>query len=205
MKLVAYVLAAAVSFVSASAAAQVIYSSLGPGDSFSNDGAASVAGADSVPGGYQSMANMFTVSGGDCQLGKIEVALFINSGANSIVVSLAADNGGIPGIAIESFSISGLMSPYPGSILSVSSSTHPSLSDGLSYWVVLEAGAADTAAGWCDSLPHVDGTAAWDGGAGWKTTSNGVQAFRVNAVPEPATVSFLVLAGAAAILRRRRP
>ncbi|MCE5325711.1 MAG: PEP-CTERM sorting domain-containing protein [Planctomycetaceae bacterium] len=203
MRLVACILAVAVSSVSAFGATQVIYSSFGPGDSFSNDGAAGIGGTASFRG-FQSVANAFTVSGGDFQLGKIEVATVWDSGTNSLVVSVAADNAGIPGTTIESFSLSGLMTGEPGSIVSMTSTLHPLLSNGSSYWVVLEAGAEDASAAWCDSLLSVEGTHAWDEGNGWQSVTSKPQAFRVTAVPEPATMSLLALGGLAALIRRRK-
>lgn len=204
MRLVACMLAVAVSSASASFASPAIYSSFGPGDSFSNDGSAVIGGSDAFPGGFQSMANLFTVTGGDFQLGKIEVATVLEGGSNSLVVSLAANDGGLPGTVLESFPVSGLMTAHPGGILSMSSTTHPLLLDGLSYWVVVEAGATDTSAGWWESSPHVDGTVAWNDGSGWRSYNGGVEAFRVTAVPEPATAGLLALGGLAALIRRRR-
>ena len=204
MRLFVCILAVALSSMSASAS--LIYSTFGPGDSYSNDGSASIGGTKAFPGGFQSVANGFTVSGSDFQLGKIEVATVLGSGANSLDVSLAADNGGTPGAVLESFSLSGLMTGFPGGILSLSSTTHPLLLQGSSYWVVVEAGAADTAAGWLDALPHVDGKHAWNNGSGWQTAAIdiGQQAFRVSAIPEPATMSLLVLGGLATLIRRRK-
>jgi len=186
-------------------AATVLFSSFGTGDSFDISGGSTVSGADVVNMGTQTIGNAFTVSGGNFQLGSIEVATFLQDGDNSLKISLAADNSGLPGATLESFSLSSL-TYYPGTILSVSSITNPLLLNGGVYWVVLEAGASNTEAAWCSSQPHVDGPSAWNNGTDWATNAPNFQAFRVTSVPEPGTVSLLILGAAVSLLRlpRRR-
>lgn len=184
-------------------AATVIFSSFGAGDSFANDSGSVITGADCFIG-TQSIGNAFTVSGGDYQLGRIEVATFMVSGDNSLKVSLTADNGGLPGTVIESFSLTDSMSHFSGTILSIPSITNPQLQNGGVYWVVLEAGAPNTEAIWCSSQPHVDGTSAWNNGVEWGSNAPYFQAFRVTAVPESSSYVLLGLGASGLVLRRRR-
>lgn len=129
----------------------VIFSNLGPGDSYTGN----VVSAVGYPfGGFLGdyvIASGFTVGSKSMYLSTIQVAAGLKSGPNTLTINLDADAGGIPGATLESFTITGAMptigSVSSGNLVVATSVLDPLLTAGSSYWVVLNA-PSPTFAGW---------------------------------------------------------
>lgn len=117
------------------------------------------------------LAMAFTVWGGSYSLGSISVATSIRGGANHLDITLAEDNGGLPGATIETWHASGQVPSYPGvfSPLTSFSVLEPVLVVGQSYWVILSAtGPTDTSMDW-----HLN-TTGYTGPGAIRNLTNGV-------------------------------
>jgi len=133
-----------------------------------------------------------------CWLSGIEIALGHRFGPNEVIVSLYGDNGGVPGVKLEQWSLVDVVQPMVthGSIIQLDSSARPMLGAG-QYWVVVDVpDRAHTGMTWWHATwPPVPGrlrALSWGGGP-WEL-SNHDMAFRVTAdVPEPTTGAQLLL------------
>jgi len=122
--------------VARQAKADIIYSNLGPSNSF-----------DPIDGYYvngsnfnnQVIAQQFT-PGVTSTFQDAIVALSDFAGSGSqVVVSLETDAGGQPGVILEQLTVGGF-SAYPGgSLVTATSNLHPTLLAGTNYWLVLSA------------------------------------------------------------------
>jgi hypothetical protein len=178
--------------------ADVVYSTFAPGDVFNLSGGAAINNG-------QWVANQFTVTGNDYQFGQLEIAggCIASIGPNEFDLSIRADNAGLPGTIMESFTVS-----LPVSFtdkLSVNSTTHPLLEDGSSYWVVL--GSSTNAYGWWSQNGDIHSIIATSGDGGSSFTANegeNVNMYRVygTVVPEPSEL-MLVFTGLCALAGTR--
>lgn len=198
----------AVALNAAPLSASVIYSNLGPGDSFiPNSGwvVATLASQDHVD---QAIAMPFTVGGSNYTFMSAELAMYLAHGTSPLNISLTADAGGLPGDVIETISVSVLNSEP--ALVTATSSLLPTLTAGSTYWITAVA-SGDLSSVWmfADELGMpIFGTVgySYDSGDSWSTsstvpprdplTSNEAAAFRVNgsAVPEPSSLILLGLA-----------
>lgn len=138
----------------------------------------------------------------------IRVPVFDSDGSNSYTLTLAIDSSGTPGFSLET--LSGLVFPSTMLVIStVNSSTHPMLSAGSTYWVVLEPTHPSFGAWYLNGLGilgvSVGGPAT---GFTWVSDPNTLSpAVELNAtaagVPEPATLG-LTFAGLVALVFVRR-
>ncbi len=148
-----------------------------------------------VSTGPVAYAASFTVSGATAQLQLINLPLSLMSGTNSFQISIAADAGGKPGAALESYSVTApqYALPVQAPNVHIYSSTHPSLASGATYWLVVLPGSSTTVGVWNNSAGDTPtatdfliSTAAGPNGvptlAGpWASTSNLLRpAFQVN-------------------------
>lgn len=111
--------------------AVIVYSNFGVGDTY--DVSAWLIG---LPGVELRRAVRFTPTFNGT-FTSLRVPVQHESGTNSYVVSLAADNAGLPGADIETFS--GVVFPAAAGIITLTSVANPLLLAGGNYWVVMRA------------------------------------------------------------------
>ena len=177
-----------------------VYNSFGPGNTYVNYAYWGVHGA-SLPGGFVGHAESFvpTLSG---NLGTLQVAIVQVSGGDGLAnFFVAADNGGTPGIMLESFM--NVVAPASGSssfLVTMNSITQPLLQGGTTYWLCLEPADDTTAIGWFANSQGYVGEYAQESPPGaWAAApvtfgANGVFDVSVTPVPEPALAGLLFLA-----------
>jgi len=184
----------------APASAASIFSTLGPGDAFSNSGAVFRGPSDlSTP---PDIANSF-VADITAPVASVDLPLLLVLGSPATVtVNIAADNAGVPGTILESSSVAALgggtptlvNAPFAGTLI---------LNGGTQYWVWLAAG-GDAVVRWSVTDPAVTYPLfrSSNSGSTWQQSggANSLrQAYRVNGVdvpsevPEPST--WLLISG----------
>jgi len=210
---------AAVLIISGHAAAVPIYSTFGPGNSYSNWAAYDIGN----PGYEWDRGEQFMYScpeNKSCTLDSVEIALrqayidCIAVGANKVDVWLMTDDGGKPGTIIEGWSFVNQLG-IDGKILTGVSTLQPVLQPDTPYWLVASTPDASTWALWPKSTPTVLGEHGRKlDGDPWEIYNNITQgAFRINAtciekppvVPAPGAI-VLSSIGVAILgyIRRRR-
>jgi hypothetical protein len=129
--------------------AAVIYSNLGPNDSF-----ATSPGTYPIwfltSGGFIQRAASFTVPGSqNVPFGSADLGFHLQSGTNSANVKLAANgSGNVPGATIESINISLPPPSANPTIVSAMSNTNPTLTPGTTYWIIASVNFSGTMATW---------------------------------------------------------
>lgn len=177
-------------------AATVLYSNLGPGNSYNPGVGWTIMG----PAGAESYAQfaLFTpTAGGD--VAQIDVALRTVAGNGSAVVSLWTESGGLPGVLLGSWFVTSTVN-FGGccDVTSATGITGVTLTGGQSYALLLDTFGSNWLA-WNFNNQGVVGEMGHskDGGGSWTTRQDYLGAFAVyagdeTAVPEPST---LLLAG----------
>jgi hypothetical protein len=184
--------------------ADVIYSNLGPGESYRQTSGLGESGPSSGLGAGR-IASHFTVGGLDASFDNARLALGLLVGTNEIDLRLYTDNGGRPGTVLETIHASGPMPPFraygSGHLVEFNSSLHPSLQAGGTYWL-LPFASGDTYAGWNWSLGFSEQLAGSneEEPTTWTLFRDPPGAFEVNGTPSPAPEpSCLMLAGVGAL------
>jgi hypothetical protein len=201
------------------ARADVLYSNLGPGESYVQDRGWLESAPDSARGTVR-QAIAFTAGGTDALFDGARLALGLNRGANEIDLRLYTDAGGQPGTVLDTIHAGGQMPPFgmfgSGHLVTFDSAAHPPLRAGATYWL-LPFASGDTWAGWnLNNQGRGSPFALSQEGepASWEVFPNVTQgAFEVNGTPSPVPEpSGLALAGVgvAGLLgyawrRRRKP
>ncbi len=194
-------------FLLGSAEAEVVYSTLGPGDSY-NGMVGLTVGFPISGANYYAEAGAFTPAS-TVSFDEVDLAVtWPGAGRGSaILVQLRTDNSGLPGSVLEAFTFSNLPvsgTVSSGDLLEGESVLHPELFAGAQYWVAVVPNGDDIFDSWNDSLPAVLGpqSSSTNGGLTWPTPTDHTQgAFRVDGspVPEPSTLALLA-AGALGLL-----
>jgi hypothetical protein len=180
----------------------VIFSNLGPGNSY-NGGAGRSLG-DPGDGDYVTLGNAFTVGATSMNLSAIDVAAGLLRGTNQLTIDLDADSGGSPGAVIESFTIKNAMPVFTtvsmDNLVTATSVLHPLLTAGTQYWVVLSV--PDDGSTWAawnlnstgDTGPVV---ISHDGVMGdpQTITRGAMEILGQSSVPEPSTLVMLGTSG----------
>lgn len=179
-------------------AADTLFSSLGPSDSFSTTRPPVTGSATFF--GYLSQGMRFT-SPLERSLTALELALQHATGPNTYQVTLHSNAAGQPGAILESWSTA---APTVAGIVVLPSSSHPLLQAGGTYWVTVATGASNTSGGWFLNDQGLNSGGAviqsTPGGA-WSANSSADRALRVSGgvAPEPTSALLLGLGGAAAL------
>jgi len=194
------------------ARADIIFTNLGPGNSF-DFGSANPVGFDFFTGDRDAQADSFLPLA-DAILTRLAIGLTAFAGTNTapVTVALAANAGNLPGFVIESWTIPvGGLSGFgaPSLPLFLTSILHPTLSFGTRYWVTASGGVADPIAWNLTLLNDANPTAtSVDGGVVWNRLglSPGAVQLEGSIVPEPASLVLVAtgLAVIAGFVRRRR-
>jgi hypothetical protein len=185
-----------------SAHSDLIYSTFGPGQSFTSTGL--------IVGTYVHQVTMYTVLQGvpfipsfDATLDSIDFAAYYLGGSNTLDVSLMSDSAGLPGSPLETFTFTNTIG-NSGFIYTANSVLDVPLTAGTQYWIVLSAQGNGYFA-WNENtnLAHDVGLKYLQGGSdtNWHVNSSiYTPAFDVNGtpptqttqpVPEPATMLLL--------------
>jgi hypothetical protein len=182
------------------ARADVIYSNLGPGESYVQDQGWTESGPNA---GTVRQAIAFTAGGTDTSFDGARLALSLAFGANEIDLRLYDTLNGHPGTVLETIHASGQMPPLgmfgSGHLVTFSSSLHPLLQAGGTYWL-LPFASGDTSAAWNENTQGGNGPFASSDQVepmSWVVFPNVNQgAFEVNGTPSPAPEpSGVTLAG----------
>jgi hypothetical protein len=183
------------------ARADVLYSNLGPGESYAQHGGWFETGP--VNGAVR-QAFAFTLST-DTLFDSARLALGLAAGPNAIDLRLYDTVGGQPGTVLEAIHVSGQMPPLTmygsGHLVEFDSATHPLLRAGGSYWL-LPFASGSTRAGWSFNNQGGNGPYALSlevEPTSWDVSQQPQGAFEVNGTPSPAPEpSGLALAWVAA-------
>jgi hypothetical protein len=174
------------------ATADVIYSTFGaPGDMFDEGKSYTIEGLGHNPSFpiYSAVAMTFQPAA-DATLDRIRFAIGNFFEAAFIDAVVAADSGGSPGVALETFSAVSVPRNTV-MIVNVDSVTHPSLAFATSYWLVLQPHdpASDISGDWFLSFPAVLGQGAlrFETNGSWSPFSDTQAAFAILGTPTVVT------------------
>jgi hypothetical protein len=201
--------------VAGPARADVVYTNLGPGESY-NQHRGWVEQGPIVSAFRQAIA--FTVGGTDTFFDSARLALSLGFGANEIDLRLYNTVGGQPGSVLDTIHASGQMPPFgafgSGHLVEFNSALHPLLQTGSTYWL-LPFASGDTAAVWNENTQGSTGPFAFSQEVEpttWNVSQQIQGAFELNGTPSPVPEpSALVLAGVGTVgllgygWRRRKP
>lgn len=195
-------------FAAVPSSASIIFSNLGPADSFSlsGPGVAPYAIGDSGFGQYLAVVFVPTVN---TLLTDVRVAVSRGPGQNdSFVGSLYSDAAGLPGVSLEDFTPNPASLPASASLFTFTS-VGTALVGGTPYWIVLHSidPANDSGLWYANNTGQGGFAYQWTFTATqpWTFISNATPALEINGVPEPSSIA-LFLTGAGLIgwrLRKR--
>jgi hypothetical protein len=187
--------------LSTPAPAHVVFSTLGPGNSYGPGALGIYGSAASVVPFPQSWASAFIPSG-DFMLNQIDVGITSSRGT-PIILSLDHASHGLPGGTIESWTLTNLSPVGSGAVETVRPVSPLPLVSGAEYWLAVMPGASDTAANWglsntvpIASPPNAVNYLGTNGAWAFDTTDQfPPAAFAVlgSVIPEPSTWAMTLL------------
>jgi len=190
----------------------VVYNNFGAGESYNTTNAWTVEGTSTFFG-QSELAESFTPTS-TVTLDAVLLPLERISGTNSLIVSLRPDASGQPGTtSLESFTLTTLPTLPTSSVFQLNSLANPVLDAGVTYWITLFPGAANTEVGWMFNSTGADHySSSSNGGATWQANLfNPAPAMEILGdpvpTPEPSTISMLAGLGACTVVwswKRRR-
>ena len=183
----------------------VIYSDFNP-DSVTYQGGWGVYGTNNVlfPGAFNSMA-MALNPGFQAALTNIDVAIAWLSGTNSFVLTLNADQSGVPGGVIASWTLNNIPTYGFCCAAEVVTAASPIVLDaGTRYWVTVAPGATDSRAVWTNTNT-LGLLAEKQSVSGPFTPGTGtLSAFAVNGTTLPEPIAFIPFAMGLSLLAGMR-
>lgn len=189
--------------------AGTIFSDFGPHDTFQTGIGYTVSGSNSLVGQTIESAMSFT-SSGNFTLSQIDAAIGYVAGGNDVTFTLDSNAGGIPGVIMESWTVTGLP-VFGGSYAPVSlmSTGGVMLSAGQTYWIVASAGDPTNWSAWNENSVGANGNFAQFSNGQWNQFNGTLSAFDVMggaSSPEPASAALigLGLLGMGGLIRRKR-
>jgi hypothetical protein len=192
---------AILSAVASNADAAIIYSNLGPGDSFANTGGYLVEGVnENWP--EQSIASSFDTGHLAWNFTGAELALASATGSNSFELRVMSDAGGLPGQILQSIPFSGV--PIGPSLVSIYADGSLVLNANTTYWIGVFA-ISDSTCAWAWDNAAVIGAAFRHDLVNWTPAQFPQGAMRISgsSVPEPSSLMLLCYSGAFCIAARR--
>lgn len=139
------------------------------------------------------------------EFASIYIALNLDSGPNTALIMLHADNAGEPGAMLEMWNVNDEMGQFGqwNTPLNLTSAGGIDLIADQTYWIVAH-GVRDVSSIWnFNNTGGVGMHGTQSGGGGWDVQQGTQGAFRVDIVPAPGTLALLGLGGLAAARRRR--
>jgi len=195
--------------VAQASAGVMVFDNYAPGWDHNEHSVYPVSGPDSSYGLWQ-QAFDFSPTTGDTLSGiylTLTLALNHDLDQNTVDVFLLADNQGLPGTVLESWHFDDALplytAPHPRPVLFCPGDGTVSLAAGERYWVGVGT-SGNTVVSWFLNITGDKGIWCRNEGSGWHVISSNYTrpVFRVEVVPEPATLGLLAIGGV--ILSRRR-
>jgi hypothetical protein len=188
------------------ARADVLYSNLGPGNTYVQSIGSSENGPGSIEGGPIRQAVAFSPGPVSARFDDAQLGLSLSGGTNFISLRLYNDSGGHPGTVLEQLDAANQLPPFGSTnnqLLTFFSASHPLLVAGQTYWL-LPFASSDTTAVWNRNNQSVSGPYALSmelEPIHWLVTPQLQGAVQVHGtvVPEPSTFALLGLGGAALV------
>jgi hypothetical protein len=181
----------------ANASPITIFSSFGPGYTVAGDSlcvyGSSVASSCGGSGTFVWAPAAAFMSTGNYVVSQIDVSLNWFQGTDSATVSLFTDVGNVPGVLLGSWAVSGQQDLPAPPLTTIAGITGITLTNGVSYFLQIAPGGADTKDGWVLG-PSVGGVL-YDPPCLCSGSIVRLPAFDVlgSAVPEPATAGLIAL------------
>ena len=179
----------------------VVFSNFGPGMTFSQNQGFNVSGSNLFGGVIP--AHAFTPSE-TFSFTRAQLAMTLIDGPNHFQVLLMTSSGGLPGIIIETITLTDAVPIFPSGIVVANSALHPVLTSGTQYWLVAFAPDPNTFGIWNLSLndfstPQARGFTSPTGP--WVVANNVPRsAFQINGEPVPEPSTMLLLGAGLAML-----
>jgi hypothetical protein len=188
------------------ASAEVLYSNFGAGDTYDIEYGWTLSYGGPLGGDAYEDAVAFTITGGDYYFDSAQVAVNHFWGPDLVNFNLHADDGGVPGIILDSTSASGVHPPgTQSSPMTANFGGDTILQDGQTYWLALRTEEEDAWLSWAFNIVDDFGLRAWQLNNGpWNPvygtpgTDSERGVFRINGtlVPAPGMLALLAVAGA---------
>jgi hypothetical protein len=198
--------------VPSTASADLVFSNLGPGNTF-NTAAANPVGFDFFSGDQDAQADSFLplINSFLTSL-TIPLSSFVQTNTAPVTVALRSSIGGLPGGVLESWIIApGTLPTFGGSVglTQLTSVLHPAMATGTQYWVTVFGGAADPVAWNLTNTADANPTAtSVNGGATWNKLGLTPGALRLDGTVAPEPTSLVLtataLVGLVSFTRRRK-
>jgi hypothetical protein len=173
------------------ARAAVVFSNLGPGDTFDTNFTWLIGGSVN----NIDIAGTFVVGGSAFAFNSAELVVRHQSGPNSYSVFLLSDVGGAPGAILETIPLTGI--PGTATLVLADASDSVILAPNTTYWLALDA-TSPTSGGWFFNSTGDTGVASRTANGPWSVSPGlTAPAFRINGtpagVPEPMTLALIGL------------